>query len=466
MTRQLLVVCADRPGTFPTISAALGQAAEGAMISVLPGRYRESLVLDRMVTIAAEDGAGSVTIEATEGPVVTVAAEAAALRDVTVTCASPDVAAIDVPFGEIALDNCTVLAHTWAALMVRGSGRLVLRGCEVTNDAGAGIVVVSASANTVENTTLRDLQSSAVVVTDHGKLSLRRCVIRTVGGNGICANGNGTVTVDQCEITGVQKPAVVVEERAAATMARVTVRESESLDLYLASLGAISLENSTFAGGGIQAAHIADRSEPQLRRCTFTGATRNAVAITGGASPRFVDCTIAESPAGIVVDASSAPRFETLVIRDTTHGAVLVAGGSDIELTRLRVSAAAGPAVAVKGRSRFTASDVDIEVHGAVGIDLSESARLALHDARITADIEVGLTLADGAQATLTSVKLHGGGVVVAADAQAEIRDSEIVECLTDGVRVEAGGTLTAARSRVRSCGRHGCMSSQRGGSS
>ncbi len=47
-----------------------------------------------------------------------------------------------------------------------------------------------------------------------------------------------------------------------------------------------------------------------------------------------------------------------------------VAGGSDIELcTRLRVSAAAGPAVAVKGRSRFTASDVDIEVHGAVGME-------------------------------------------------------------------------------------------------
>ncbi len=137
--------------------------------------------------------------------------------------------------------------------MVRGSGRLVLRGCEVTNDAGAGIVVVSSSANTVENATLRDLQSSAVVVTDHGKLSLRRCVIRTVGGNGICANGNGTVTMQAQygAVTGVGKPAVVVEERAAATMARVTVRESESLDLYLASLGAISLENSTFAGGGI-----------------------------------------------------------------------------------------------------------------------------------------------------------------------------------------------------------------------
>src|SRR5690349_15543723 len=136
MNRQLLVVAADRPGSFPTIGAALSSAADGAMISVLPGRYEENLVLDRMVTLVAEEGPGTVEVLAHKGSAVVVEAEAAQLTGLVLTCADDSQSALDVRLGEVALDDCRISAASWAAVLARGQGCVVLRGCSVLAAGG------------------------------------------------------------------------------------------------------------------------------------------------------------------------------------------------------------------------------------------------------------------------------------------------------------------------------------------
>ena len=51
-------------GTFKTIVAAVREAPDGAVISVQPGTYTESVVLNRDITITAEKGRGTVRIVA------------------------------------------------------------------------------------------------------------------------------------------------------------------------------------------------------------------------------------------------------------------------------------------------------------------------------------------------------------------------------------------------------------------
>ncbi|WP_262402952.1 hypothetical protein, partial [Actinomadura sp. CNU-125] len=49
-------------GAHDTIAAAVRAAAAGATVSVHPGEYRESVVLNRDVTLMAEKGPGTVRI--------------------------------------------------------------------------------------------------------------------------------------------------------------------------------------------------------------------------------------------------------------------------------------------------------------------------------------------------------------------------------------------------------------------
>ncbi|MFB9909027.1 right-handed parallel beta-helix repeat-containing protein [Allokutzneria oryzae] len=455
MNRQLLVVAADRPGSFPTIGAALRNARDGAMISVMPGRYEENLVLDRMVTLTAEEGPGTVEVLVRTGSAVVVDAEAAQLSGLVLSCADGSLAALDVRRGEVALDDCRVSASSWAAVLARGQGCVVLRGCSVTSSGGAGLVVTSPLPSTVEDTEIAEVASSGVVVAEQGSLVLRRVVVRKAGGNGVCVNGRAHAVVEDCRIVGAGKPALVVEQEASADIRDVTVSESANLDLYVTSTGEVSVADSDFTGAGMQSAHIAGGASPLLRGCRFTSAARNAVQVTGGSSPRFDDCQVSDSPMGVVVDGAATPRFTVLRVEGTTHGSVLVGAGAEVELGGLRATTSAGPAVLVKAKSTLKLSDAAIEVTDAVGFALTEDSAAEVTDLRVSGTAQRLVSLSNGARGVLTSAQLRGGGFHV-DDAELSIQDSEVVGAAEDGIGVDTGGTLRAVRCRVRSARRHG----------
>lgn len=455
MNRQMLVVGDDRPGSYPTIGAAIAHARSGAMIAILPGRYEENLVVDKMVTLTAEEGAGTVEVYAREGSAIVLNAEAAQLNGLVLTCDDDKLAAVDVPRGEIAMDTCRVSGASWTTLLTRAQGALVLRGCAVTSSGGAGIVITSPVTSTIEDTEITELASSGVVVAEQGSLVMRRCSVNRAKGNGICVNGDGRAVIEKSAINRAGKPAMVVEQQGSAVISGLTVRDSANLDLYVMSRGRISVTDSTFTGAQVQAAHIAGGSSPVFRGCTFSSAVRNAVQVTGKASPRFENCAVADSPVGIAVDDGSAPTFESTTVRGASQGGVLVSSASDARFSGLRLKSDSGPGIVVKGRSKLALTDATIEVGSAIALDGSESSELTVKDTRISATAEAGVVLA-GVKASFVSALVRGGGLLVGDAAEVSLQDSEFTDCAADGVQVAGGGALTANRCRVRGARGHG----------
>ncbi|WP_328605153.1 right-handed parallel beta-helix repeat-containing protein [Amycolatopsis sp. NBC_00345] len=462
MNRQLLVVAGDRQGAFPTIGAALAQAQPGATISVYPGRYEENLVVDRMVSLVAEEGAGTVEVVAREGSVLVANSEAVQLRGFTLISEDDKLVAVDVVRGEAALDGCRLVGASWATLLARLQGSLAVRGCSVTSSAGAGIVIASSSQSTIEDTEILDVASSGVVVAEVGSVVLRRCVVARPQGNGICVNGEAVAVVEQCEISGAQKPAMVVEQQGRATVTGLTVRESANVDLYLTSQGRISVAGSQFLSAPMQAAHVAASSAPLLRECVFSGAERNAVQATGNAAPQFVDCTFEGSPVAIMVDGEATPRFERATVRGSSQTAVLVSAESAAKITGLRLTTDSGPGIVLSGQSRLDLADASIETGREVGIDVTESARLTVTDIRVGSTAEHAVKLGGSTPSSLKSVLVRGGGVQVAGEVEISLQDCEIADAKADGITVTPGAVLAASRCRVRNAGRNGVAVEER----
>ncbi|MGP4014990.1 right-handed parallel beta-helix repeat-containing protein [Saccharopolyspora sp. 5N708] len=455
MNRELLVVGGDRPGAFPSIGAALAAAHNGATIGVRPGRYEENLVVDRVVSIAAEDGPGTVEIHAAKGSALVVDTEGVQLRDLTITCDDGQVPAVDVRRGEVALDGCRVGGSSWAALLARGTGSLATRDCEVSNAGGAGIVITSSAASTVEDTVVSDVASSAAVVGENGSLMLRRFAVRRTGGNGVCVNGRGRCVVEYGTISEAAKPAVVVEQQGQLRVRELGVSDSANVDLYLTGGDSIVITDATFAGAAAQAAHISGAARPELRGCTFSSAGRCAVQVTGQASPRLIECVIEDSPVGFVVDGEASPRIENTSVRGSTEAIARVSTGSTAFFSGFRVAASSGSGLVVTGGGKVTFDDVSIETSTDAAVEVSESARVTFTDARITTGAEAALVLTGSGPVALTSALLRGGGLDT-GPGEVSIRDSEIVDVVSDGIRVARGGSVTATRCRVRGSGRHG----------
>jgi hypothetical protein len=70
VTQHMVSVSRSDPSCMPKISDALEVAGPGATIVVQPGFYREQLRLTGDVTLVAEDGRGTVTLQGLDGVAV------------------------------------------------------------------------------------------------------------------------------------------------------------------------------------------------------------------------------------------------------------------------------------------------------------------------------------------------------------------------------------------------------------
>ena len=455
MNRQLLEVGTGRPGAHVTISAALSAARGGAMIVVAAGEYEENLRIDRMVSISAEHGPGSVRVRAKRGAVLSVSAEGAQLTGLTLCGEDADHVAVDIAHGEVALDSCVVEGAGWTAVLARAKGALALRGCHVTNRTGAGVVITSPTPSSMEDSRVHDTGSSGVVVTTQGSLVVRRCVVENVRGNGICVNGDGRAVVAGCEVTGADKPAIVVEQRGRADLAGLSVLAGTNVDLYVTSTGSVAVADSVFSGAAARSAHIAGESAPVLTRCTFSAGGSGGVQITDSAKPRFIDCAITDTPAGVLADGAAVAVFDGLRVTGSTKAAIMIDGSASVRFARLAVRADVGHGLSVRGETRLDLQDAEVATTGDAAIVLAGSAQARLTDLRATGAATV-LAIGGRVRAVVSSTLLRGGGAVLTDSAEATFQDCEFVDSLADGVLVGTGATAAMTRCRVRSAKANG----------
>ncbi|GID32225.1 right-handed parallel beta-helix repeat-containing protein [Paractinoplanes brasiliensis] len=453
MNRQVLTVSRQEPGAYPTIGAAVARAESGATIVVHPGQYAERLELDKRVTISAAPG-GPVEVRCREGSVLVVRGEGVQLQGITLVSEDPKLAALDVYAGEVALDDCRVTGAAWTALLARLNGSLALRGCEVTAPSGAGIVVLSATASTAEDTLVHDVGTSGVVVSEKGSLTLRRVAVRGTRANGVCANGEARLVMEDCEIRDAAKPAVVLEQQAVARLRRLSVSGSGNVDLFCRGEADVEIADSTFTGAAVQSVHITDGARPRLTGCTFTGAGHTGVHVGGGARPELTDCTIGDAPLGLNVDGA-APHLTGVTLRDAGDQIAVIAGESTVSLRDVRARQAGRAGIVVRDGAVVDGAGVHLEGGEEPILTVTGAARAVLRELRVTSAGPIAVTASTGALLDLRSIALSGGGLRI-QDAVLEVSDAEIVDAADDGLLVLDGGAATASRLRIRRSGADG----------
>lgn len=461
MARHLITVGREGGCDHTTIGAALLNARPGAIISVRPGSYQETLIVQNRVTIVADGPRGSVEIAPAKGAAVTLAADAVMLTDLLLRAGEGELPVIDAVRGQVALDGCEVLGAGWTALLSRGSGSLAMRSCRITNPAGAGVVEAGSTGSVIEDCLIENLGTSAVVVSEEGRVTVRNCRMRDARGNGVLANGQSRGVVEDCEITSTEKPGVALEGGTSLRVVRTTLRDC-TLGVHVSSsvrteLSHVAVHRS--AGHGFV---VADRSDPQLSYCETSATQGSGVYVTGRSRGYFVNCHFDGAEAAAVhVEDSSTPSFTGARVTGSKGTGLLLEGESAAEFDQLDVLRAGGTGVSVTSganpllrRARVT------EARGA-GIQVSGQARGRFEDCEVGDCAGHALRIEGGGNPHMGSSALRGAGgsgVSAGAEGQGTLRDCEISGSSASGAAVEGKGELTLVRTRVLGSGGHGAL--------
>ncbi|MFJ8622588.1 right-handed parallel beta-helix repeat-containing protein [Kitasatospora sp. NPDC093550] len=461
MSRPVLTVCSEQrePGSYRTIGEALQAARSGAVISVRPGRYDENLVLTKVVSITAEDVRGSVRISPRRGTVVQVLAEAVQLTGLVLQGQDEELPAVDVPRGQLALQDCEVAGNAWTAVLTRGQGELAMRGCRVVNPAGAGLVETSTGTSVIEDSVIEHLGTSALVIGERANPTVRRCVLRDARGNGVCANGEARGVIEDCEISATDKPAVALEEQSTTRLLRTGIRDS-ALGVFIGSTARVVLEDCTVTAVRGHGYVLTNGTDPLLRRCRAVRPQGQGLHIAGRSRGTFEDCEVtAPAQVGIHVAEASGPTLVRAVVRDAVADGVDLTGESAAEFDRLEVRDAAGTGIVVREGANPLLRRTSVTAAGGHGIEVLRDGRGRIEDATVLDSGQHGVRITDGANTYLGGSQVRGSrscGVSVGPEGVATLRDVESTENAFDGASVEPGGELTATRSRLRTNRRHG----------
>jgi parallel beta-helix repeat protein len=293
-------------GDALTIADALARARDGAVITIGPGTYRESLRLERPVHLVAGEGA-----------VPVVAPDSGSCALVTIPGGSiVGLAWQPAPAGE-GVSACLVVA----------GGAVTLEGNRIAGE-GVGLSIRDGADPVVRGNRLEGV------------------------GLAVTAGGRGTITANN-----IVDASLVVRGGADPSLSD-NVIEGGGVVFAEGASGSLT-GNRLVAGAGIR---VATGANPQIIDNTIEGAKEAGIFVYDWGGGRFERNTIAGSGlSGVVIAGGGRPELVANTIRDSAEHGILVVEGGRALLEGNQIMANRGHGIALGAQSEVELADNRLE---------------------------------------------------------------------------------------------------------
>ncbi|CAM5615067.1 MULTISPECIES: right-handed parallel beta-helix repeat-containing protein [Streptomyces] len=429
-----------RTGEYASLAAALEAAAEGDVLTVAPGTYRENLVLQRAVTLRGPEGSpGSVRIAPVDGVPLTVRASAV-VQDLHVEGQDAAAPALLVEEGTPELSDIRVVTRSAAGIEVRGGARPTVRRCTVDNPAGIGIAVLEGAGGVFEECEIVAAGQSGVSVRGGAHPRLERCRVHHTSGAGLAATGeNSALEAVGCEVYEVRGSGVQITGRATAHLTDCDVHRTTADGVTLDTDAVLTLADCRIHDIPENAVDLRSRSVLTLTRTTVRQFGRNGLSVWDP---------------GTRVDANQCEIFDST----GDYPAVWVSDGATAVLDSCRVHDVPDALFVLDRGSRADVVDSDISQVRNTAVSVSDGATAQLDDCRIR-DAATGAWFRDhGSGGTLNNCTVDGTqtGVIVTKGADPTIERCTVDSPAEAGFYVSAGGRGSFLNCRVTGSGGYG----------
>ncbi|MFB6892570.1 right-handed parallel beta-helix repeat-containing protein [Kitasatospora sp. NPDC056327] len=482
MSRSWVKVSPRGWGAQRSIGAAVRTAADGGTVSVMPGEYAESVLLERGVSLEAADGPGTVTIAPARGPALTVSDGSPTVRGLLLRGADPAQPAVLIGGGAPLLEGCEV---TGGRIEVTGRAAPVLRDCAVRGAAGAGLSLGGDSRAVVERCEVAGTEGIGLLVTEGARPEVRATRIGPSSAQGLYVDGTGGGSFEDCEVTGSGGAAVRVAGAGAPVLRGCRLHGNHGDGLHVSAGGPEPLPAGPVGPTGPEGSA---RGATVLTDCEITGAAALGVLADQDALLLLRDCRITRTGgAGIVAADRSRLRLHGTVTADTAGTGLALGGSASVRAEGGGFLRAAGNGVYVAGEAELALDGCEVadagfsclhlggngsaeltggRLHGTPehGIRVTGKALLTAEGATVEQAGLAGISVEDRADAALHGCTVRHSGVGVRLDTRHRplLEDCEIADAQGAGVEVAGRTGALLHRTRIHGTGGSGLVAGER----
>ncbi|MFR9796909.1 right-handed parallel beta-helix repeat-containing protein [Streptomyces sp. MS06] len=429
-----------RTDEYASLAAALEAAADGDVLTIAPGTYRENLVVRRAITLRGPEGSsGSVRIAPPDGVPLTVLASAV-LQDLHVEGQDAAAPALLVKDGTPELRDIRVVTRSAAGIEVRGPARPTLRRCTVDNPAGIGIAVVGGGGGVFEDCEVVAAGQAGVAAHGGAHPRLDGCRVHHAAGVGLSVTGEETaLEAVRCEVYEVRESGVHVTGRATAHLTDCDVHRTNADGVTLDTDAVLTLADCRIHDIPENAVDLRSRSVLTLTRTTVRQFGRNGLSVWDP---------------GTRVDANQCEIFDST----GDYPAVWISDGATAVLDSCRVHDVPDALFVLDRGSRADVVDSDLFQVRSTAVSVSDGATVQLDDCRVR-DAATGAWFRDhGSGGTLANCTVAGTqtGVIVTKGADPTVERCTVDSPAEAGFYVSAEGRGSFLHCRVTGSGGYG----------
>jgi len=416
----VLVVGKGGKGQCLSLKVALRQARPGVEILMLPGIYRESVLVDTDVTILAQGEPGAVIIEGVTGSALQVKTRGATLRGITLQ-APPGGVALLVTSGAPLLEGCILRGRDACARLVGMGTSPEFRDCEFQADGPLGLIAESGTLARIEGGRIHGFRTAGVRVESGAQVFQKEVSVGPGAGIGLQIRSRGQATLEESSLAG-DAGAVEVEGEGRAQLNRCRLLDSHFAGLLALEHSQVVLEACVIRGHACSGVHILAGANVLLRQCQLTGNAGFGLSVMERGLATLEGCEVlANGGAGLLIH----------------HGATVQARNCSFsDGQSLGVDCSEG--------GQGVLDSCEISGNGGAGVQVEPGGSLLLVRCTLKEGLDTGLLLLEDSQVTLEECVVHRnarGGILLAKDAADPVlRGGNRIE---DGfLRVDGGGNL------------------------
>ena len=311
-SKQDWLVDAAGGGDTATLGEALSRAPDGATISVRPGVYAESLVIERPVHVQAvtEGAGGEVVISPAAGRCLLLDAAAGSLRGLAFEGGAGDGPCLEVNSGAMEIVGNRLGPWAGSGLLVRDGAAPLIRDNRFLDIEGSAVVFDDGSSGIVEANRIERTAKSAVRVQAGADPTLRGNEISEAGQAGLLIEEGARGLFDENRILGSLASGIEVRGGAAPRVSANRIEDAGQAGLFI---------------------HEGARGE-YLDNVIFRSKL-SGVVVTGGAVPLVAGNEIADGQQhGLLILGGAGGRFAENEIHGNKGHGVVLGGGQEAEL--------------------------------------------------------------------------------------------------------------------------------------
>ena len=456
---RVITVAADGSGNERTIAAALAKVADDGRVRVLPGTYRESLVVDRPVTLEGVGPRGGVIVETNNADTLWLKAATATVRGLTLRRTKGSTgskAGVFVTAGRPLLEDCAVMSAEEHCIVVSGAGTSpTVRGCTGNDGKEVGVFIWGGAGGIYEDCTFTGNKVSGIQISGAGTApTFRRCAADGGEDIGMFARRGAGGSFEDCTFTGNKYAGIHVEDAETSPLVRgcaatngetfgvlirsgaggeyerCTLSRNRKVGLCVLGTGTSPTVSGCSTDGGEIGMMIGRGAGGAYKICTATGAKSAGIFVTdAGTSPIVLRCVAYDGEgAGLHVNGGAAGTYEYCKFHRNKHAGIAV---GDIGTSpAVNVSAAdqgKGAGLFVYGGAGGTYEDCTFTGNKLSGIAVQNAG---------TSPTVRGCTAADGEQA----------GLFVSGGAGGTYEDCTFTGNTLAGISVRDAGTSPTVR--------------------